>query len=102
MGQIIELERERGNEGLRRILLDYEKTIGTIASVLAIVMFVSLIEIFYSNLLGNSNIYFQPLATALNGGVWCLYAYAKRDWYLFVPNGLAVILGIMTAVAAFI
>jgi len=102
MGQIIKLEKERENEGLRKILLNHEKTIGTIASVLAIVMFVSLFEIFYSNLLGNSDIYFQPLATALNGSVWCLYAYAKGDWYLFIPNGLAVVLGIMTAIAAFV
>lgn len=79
-----------------------EKTIGTIASILAIVMFFSLIEIFISNLQGNSKIFIQPLATAINGVFWSLYAYGRKDYYLLVPNILAFVLGTLTVIAAFI
>jgi len=34
--------------------------IGAIASTLAVVMFFSLLEVFFSNLRGNSNIFIQP------------------------------------------
>jgi len=79
-----------------------EKIIGTIASALAIIMFISLIEIFISNINGNSNIFIQPLATAITGFFWSLYGYGKRDWFILVPNILALTLGIATAVSAFI
>lgn len=79
-----------------------EKTIGSIASVLAIIMFFSLIEILISNIQGNSNIFIQPLATAFNGFFWSLYAYGRKDWFLLVPNILALILGTITAISVFI
>ena len=77
----------------------HEKKIGTIASALAIIMFVSLIEVLISNLSGKSNIFIQPLATAFNGFFWSLYAYGRRDWFLFGPNVLACALGALTAVS---
>ena len=79
-----------------------EKTIGSIASVLAIIMFFSLIEILISNIQGNSNIFIQPLATSFNGFFWSLYAYGRKDWFLLVPNVLALILGAITAISVFI
>lgn len=78
-----------------------EKIIGTIASILAIIMFFSLIEILMSNLRGDSKIFIQPLATAFNGFFWSLYAYGRKDWFLLVPNVLALILGTITAVSVF-
>ncbi len=80
----------------------YEKVIGTIASALAIIMFVSLIEVLMSNLRGDSKIFIQPLATAFNGFFWSLYAYGKKDWFLLVPNMLALVLGAVTAVSALV
>lgn len=41
-----------------------EKIIGSIASGLAVIMFISLIEVFNSNIRGDSKIFIQPLATA--------------------------------------
>lgn len=79
-----------------------EKIIGTIASVLAIIMFISLIEVFISNIQGHSNIFIQPLATGFNGLFWSLYAYGRKDWFLLVPNILACILGVATTISAFI
>lgn len=87
---------------LQTRLKENEKVIGTIASVLAVIMFFSLIEILLSNLSGDSEIYIQPIATAFNGFFWSLYAYGKKDYFLLIPNILALFLGIFTALAAFI
>ena len=89
------------DNSLQVFLQKNEKKIGSVASVLAIIMFFSLIEILNSNLQGRSNIYIQPLATALNGSVWSLYAYGKKDYFLLGPNLLACVLGAITAIAAF-
>ncbi len=79
-----------------------EKIIGSIASVLAIIMFISLLEVLFSNLNGESNIYIQPIATAFNGFFWSMYAYGRKDYFLLIPNVLACVLGAVTAVSAFI
>jgi hypothetical protein len=79
-----------------------EKVIGSIASVLAIIMFFSLIEILIANLSGKTNIYIQPIATSFNGLFWSMYAYGRKDYFLLIPNLLALILGAATAVSAFI
>ncbi len=87
---------------LQKKLKQNEKVIGSIASALAIIMFFSLIEIFISNLNGKSEIYIQPFATAVNGIFWSLYAYGKQDYFLLIPNVLAIVLGTLTVIAAFI
>ncbi len=79
----------------------HQKKIGGIASILAIVMFIALIEIFISNIQGKSEIFIQPIATAFNGFFWIWYAHAKKDPFIFIPNLLALILGIATAFSAF-
>ena len=87
---------------LRQFLKKNEMIIGTVASVLAIIMFASLIEIFISNTRGDSNIFIQPIATAFNGFFWSLYAFGRKDWFLLVPNIIACVLGTITGVSAFL
>ncbi|MEX2013111.1 MAG: SemiSWEET family transporter [Candidatus Levyibacteriota bacterium] len=89
-------------ENFRQILKRNEKIIGIIASALAIIMFVSLIEVLISNVQGKSSIFIQPTATAFTGFFWSLYAISKKDLFLLVPNILALILGIITAASAFL
>jgi hypothetical protein len=79
-----------------------EKMIGTVASTVSIIMFFSLIEILVSNFQHKSDIYIQPLATSLNGFLWSIYAYGKKDNFLLIPNILALIIGILTVISAFI
>lgn len=79
-----------------------EKIIWSIASILAIIMFVSLIEVFISNINWASNIFIQPIATSFNGLFWSLYAYGRKDYFLLIPNTLAAFLWVITAVSAFI
>jgi len=78
-------------------LRKHEKVIGSIASLLAVIMFISLIEVFISNIQGTSHIFIQPLATAFNGFFWSLYAYSRKDRFLLIPNILACVLGMITA-----
>jgi hypothetical protein len=87
---------------LQKYFKKNEKIIGGIASFLAIIMFFSLIEVMISNLQGKSRILIQPLATSLNGLFWSMYAYGRRDWFLLVPNMLALIIGAITVVSVFI
>jgi len=87
---------------LQRSLKKNEKTIGTVASILAIIMFFSLIEILISNLNGTSKIYIQPIATSINGLFWSMYAYGRKDYFLLIPNLLALTIGFMTAIVVFI
>jgi hypothetical protein len=85
---------------MQKILKKNEKIIGTIAAIVSIIMFVSLIEILLSNISGKSNIFIQPLATAFSGLFWSLYAYGRKDLFVLIPNVLACILGTITAISA--
>ena len=87
--------------GFHDFSVKHQKWIGSTASILAIIMFIALIEIFISNVQGKSNIFIQPLATAFNGFFWVWYAYIRRDMFIFIPNILALVLGIVTALSAF-
>jgi len=87
---------------LREKFKKNEKVIGSIASVLAIIMFVSLFEIMFSNFRGESNILIQPLATAINGLFWSMYAFGRKDNFLLIPNLMALILGAVTVISAII
>ncbi len=86
----------------RAMIQKHEKALGTIGSVLAIIMFISLLEIAVSNFRGESDIIIQPTMVFFSGFVWSLYAYGRKDWYLFLPNALAVLLGALTVFSALI
>lgn len=74
-----------------------EKIIGTTASIVSILMALSLVEVLISNLSGSSKIFIQPLTVAGNGFIWCLYGYSRKDLFIIIPNILALFLGIITA-----
>ncbi|MGY6647877.1 SemiSWEET family transporter [Wenyingzhuangia sp. IMCC45574] len=83
-------------------LEEHQKTLGYIGTPLAIIMFVSLIEVLISNLKGESKIVIQPLFTALNGFIWVLYGYGRKDYFLLIPNAVAFVLGVITTAVIFI
>ena len=80
----------------------HQNTIGLIASLLSTIMFLSLIEMLLSNLRGDSKVIVQPLATAMNGFMWILYAYRLKDYFLLIPSVFGFFLGILTTLAVFI
>jgi len=65
-------------------------------------MFFSLVEVFISNVKGESQIFILPMATVLNCFFWSLYGYIRRDIFVFMPNFLGFILGVLTSISAFI
>lgn len=90
------------NNKLQLWIQKNEKLVGSLASTFSIIMFFSLIEVLVSNLQNKSNIFIQPIATVANGLLWGLYGYGKKDNFILVPNLIACILGLITAIAAFI
>jgi len=63
-------------------------------------MFFPLIEIMISNFQHKSDIFIQPIATAVNGFLWLLYGYGKKDLFIIVPNVLALTPGILKVISA--
>lgn len=76
--------------------------LGYIGTIIALLMFISLIEIARSNMLGNSHIFIQPLVTTLNCGIWSTYAFLKKERFVFYANAPGVFLGLVTLMSAFI
>jgi hypothetical protein len=69
---------------------------------MASAMMLSILEIFLSNLRGDTAIIIQPMATFLSGVVWGLYGYGKRDIFILIPNALALFLGFITVLSALV
>ncbi len=78
------------------------KYLGTAGATLAILMFVSLIEIARDNLSGESHIYIMPAVTTINCIIWSVYGYLRKEKYILWANVPGVILGISTVLTAFI
>ena len=78
--------------------------LGKIATVTAIIMYVSYGPQIYGNLTGNSTGYLQPLAAAVNCSLWVVYGYGKpqKDWPVVLANLPGVIFGLLAAVTGFI
>lgn len=73
---------------------------GALGAGMAVLMFVALIEILLGNLRGDTSIWIQPLATLLNCGCWVAYGLGRRDWFVFVPNVVGVLVASATLLAA--
>ncbi len=77
-------------------------TLGLLGTCLAIAMFFSLLEIARDNLLGTSHIFIQPFVTSINCIIWSIYAYLKKEKFVFWANLPGVFLGIFTVITAFV
>lgn len=80
------------------------KALGSVATVAAIVMYVSYIPQIIGNLHGNRGDYIQPLAAAINCILWVGYGLLKkeRDWPIAIANFPGVIFGLMAFLTALI
>ena len=80
------------------------KGIGWFASLMGSAMFFSYIDQIRLNISGHPGSIILPIVTAINGLAWVSYCLLRRpiDWPLVVPNALAIVLGIITAITAFI
>lgn len=78
------------------------EVVGWMASLAAIVMFVTFVDQIRLNIEGQPGSMFLPLATAVNCGMWVLYAVLKQktDWPIVVCNALGVLMGLLTFATA--
>ena len=76
--------------------------LGWIATVTAIVMYLSYIDQIRLNLAGHPGSMLQPIATIVNCGLWTAYGLlkTKRDWPIAVANFPGVVLGAITLATA--
>ena len=85
---------------------DSEKFIswlGRFASVIAILMYVSYIAQIINNLHGQYGAPLQPFVAGVNGSLWSIYAYFKkdRDWPVFWANFPGVFFSFATFITCF-
>jgi hypothetical protein len=76
--------------------------LGVIGTIIAILMFFSLLEIAHSNWIGQSNIVIQPLITMINCSIWSVYAIFRKEKFVFWANIPGVFLGLITVLSAFV
>ena len=76
--------------------------LGWIATVTAVLMYVSYVSQIQLNLAGHKGSAIQPLATMVNCSLWVAYGLLKRvrDWPVALANAPGVILGAITFVTA--
>ena len=77
--------------------------LGRIASIIAILMYVSYIAQIYNNLHGNYAAPLQPFVAGVNCTLWSIYAYFKkdRDWPVFWANFPRVFFSFATFLTSF-
>ena len=77
--------------------------LGTVASVAAILMYVSYISTIQGNLNGQKGDWIQPLVAAINCTLWVFYGLLqqpKRDWPIVVANAPGIVFGLAAAITA--
>ena len=75
--------------------------LGWVATVTAIVMYVSYIPQIMDNLNGHKGNPIQPLAAAVNCLLWVIYGLKRRDYPIAVANAPGVIFGALAFLTAF-
>jgi len=77
--------------------------VGWIAVILAIIMFFTFVDQIRLNLNGQPGSWVVPIGMILNCSAWCTYAMLLpiRDWYIFSPNFLGIIISIVNVVTVF-
>jgi len=76
--------------------------LGWIATVTAVLMYVSYVSQIQLNIAGHKGSAIQPLATMINCSLWVAYGLLKRvrDWPVALANAPGVILGAITFATA--
>ncbi len=76
--------------------------LGWVATVTAVLMYVSYVSQIRLNLAGHKGSVIQPLATVVNCSLWVAYGLMKRirDWPVALANAPGVLLGAITFATA--
>ncbi len=78
------------------------RTIGWIATLTAVAMYVSYLDQIGRNLAGEKGSVLQPVVTVLNCSLWTAYGLLRRpkDWPIILANAPGILLGAIAAVTA--
>lgn len=79
-------------------------TIGRIASLFSVLMYVSYIAQIISNFQGQKGNPIQPLVAVANSCLWFIYGWinpVKRDWPLIIANAPGIVLGLIAGITSF-
>ncbi len=81
----------------------FEKVMGVIGTITAVLMYVFYINTILNNLNGQKSDWVQPLMACFNCIIWVCYALFKerRDWPVALANAPGIIFGLVAAVTAF-
>ena len=77
--------------------------LGTVASVTAILMYVSYISTIRGNLAGHKGDWIQPLVAAINCTLWIIYGIFKQpkaDWPIVIANAPGIFFGLAATLTA--
>ncbi|MBF1346058.1 MAG: hypothetical protein HXM58_05885 [Megasphaera micronuciformis] len=76
--------------------------VGSVASVMAVLMYVSYIPQIMNNLSGHPGDFIQPSVAFVNCTLWVLYGYFKpgKDWPIIIANLPGIVCGFLAAFTA--
>lgn len=80
------------------------KVIGTIASAMSVIMYVSYIPQIAVNISGNPGVFWQPLAAFFNCLFWTVYGFGTkpRQWPIIIANVPGIFLAAVTVITCFV
>ena len=80
----------------------FEKVMGAIGTVTAVLMYVFYINTIINNLNGQKGDWIQPLMACINCIIWVSYGLFKehRDWPVALANAPGIIFGFIAAITA--
>lgn len=76
------------------------RTLGVIATIMSIAMYVSYIPQIIGNLNGNKGDYFQPMVAAINCSLWVVYGLKQKDWPIACANAPGIVFGLFACITA--
>jgi solute carrier family 50 (sugar transporter) len=77
------------------------ETIGLLASIFAVVMFISPVAQIQNIRRIKKSDEVSPvmyMAMVVNCSLWTIYGFGINNWYIFTPNAIGIILAILTLI----
>jgi len=80
------------------------ETIGLLASIFAVVMFISPLAQINKIIKIKKSDEISPIlymAMVVNCSLWTIYGAGISNWYIFTPNAIGIVLGVMTLIVIY-
>ena len=77
------------------------ETVGLLASIFAVVMFISPLAQINTIIKIKKSDEISPIlymAMVVNCSLWTIYGAGISNWYIFTPNAIGIVLGVMTLI----